>query len=624
MSMNQLRHDPCKSLRHFIELVEAKCQELPKDIDHWIEMAAKHEPNSKTHKNIIASSVKPREAYLLTLEKLHQHLMEAVSIIDGSHSLMPLDIDLDMPIETMIRKYTHATKQLRNAAEENQSFVQFFQSLLDRISFIRTDLNQTILRCSKGDLNYKDAEHQIRVLEPVLEESLERHIGNKKRSMDELTEILIQKIEKDVSVRQSIQDRKVMHNTLQMYLNHIEENPEFNELLPTLQYKIRQIVSRPLDSILSQQQQEVDVATYELQNLLEPVQGKMTVELPESAQSVHQLIQQAISQQEEMSRLKVNVMGAFKHLVSQLDQMFQFQPFTPVQAASVLGAAWMQHPMTSSESIREFKGQLDTVKKSESYQKLMQHFGDKQVDESFKFVDDKMEEMAGQLEINERIEAMNRESEAPAIYNAADFCIESKPLDPVRIRREIVHRAGYLMSVKSYIQQLCDSVKAHLYLVYYEHSLAPEKINLNTKVNDVLNQISKEFYENKNCDESIDRNVFMASVKQVFEEICDTELEKNMAIFAHRQRVKGLIQTLKETNKFSRKDIRKKIIGEKNDLKQLLIETNIPRLKHFVNILSKGSYEGVHQSSVDKVIPLKQKLRTLIQQKVALEQVVVL
>ena len=131
-----------------------------------------------------------------------------------------------------------------------------------------------------------------------------------------------------------------------------------------------------------------------------------------------------------------------------------------------------------------------------------------------------------------------------------------------------------------------------MYLVYYEHSLAPEKINLNTKVNDVLNQISKEFYENKNCDESIDRNVFMASVKQVFEEICDTELEKNMVIFAHRQRVKGLIQTLKETNKFSRKDIRKKIIGEKNDLKQLLIETNIPRLKHFVNILSKGSYEG--------------------------------
>ena len=68
MSMN--RHDPCKPLRHFIELVEAKCQELPKDIDHWIEMAAKHEPNSKTHKNIIASSVKPREAYLLTLENI--------------------------------------------------------------------------------------------------------------------------------------------------------------------------------------------------------------------------------------------------------------------------------------------------------------------------------------------------------------------------------------------------------------------------------------------------------------------------------------------------------------------------------------------------------------------------
>tara|TARA_Y100000591_G_C21817475_1_gene691574 strand:- start:79 stop:1947 length:1869 start_codon:yes stop_codon:yes gene_type:complete len=622
MSMN--RHDPCKPLRHFIELVEAKCQELPKDIDHWIEMASKHEPNSKTHKNIIASSVKPREAYLLTLEKLHQQLVEGLGIIEGSDALIPNDIHLDMPVETMFRKYTQATKKLRHATENNQTFIQFFQSLLDRISFIRTDLNQTILRCSMGDLNYKDAEHQVRVLEPVLEESLEKHIANQKHAMEQLTETLIQKIEKDVAVRQSIQDRKVMHNTLQMYLAHIEDNPEFGELLPTLQYKIRQIVSRPLDSILSQQQQEVDVATYELQNLLEPVQGKMNIQLPDSATSVHQLIQQAISQQEEMGRLKMNVMGAFKHLVSQLDQMFQFQPLPPVQAASVLGAAWMQHPMTSSDSIREFKGQLDTVKKSDSYQKLMQYFGDRQVDESFKFVDDKMEEMAGQLEINERIEAMNRESNAPAIYNAADFCVSSPTLDPVKIRREIVHRAGYLMSVKAYIQQLCDSVKAHLYLVYYDHSLAPEKINLNARVNTVLNQISKEFYEKKNCDESIDRNVFMASVKQVFEEICDTELEKNMAIFAHRQRVKGLIQTLKETNKFSRKDIRKKIIAEKNELKQLLIETNIPRLKQFVNILSKGAYEGIHQASIEKIDPLKQKLRTLIQQKVALEQVVVL
>ena len=150
---------------------------------------------------------------------------------------------------------------------------------MDRISFIRTDLNQTILRCSIGEINYKDAEHQIRVLEPLLEEACEKNITKKKMVMTQLTEVVLQKVEMDVSVRQSIQDRHVMHSTLQMYLNHVESNPEFSELLPTLQYKIRQIISRPLDSILSKQQQEVDVATYELQQLLEPVQGKMTVQV---------------------------------------------------------------------------------------------------------------------------------------------------------------------------------------------------------------------------------------------------------------------------------------------------------------------------------------------------------
>ena len=341
MSMNQMRRDPCQPLRQFIEMIDAKCQEIPSDIDHWIDMAAKHEPKSKTHRNIIQSSVKPREVYLTTLQKLHASLMEAADIIDEKDVVLQVDINLDMPIETILRKYLQATKQLRKAAENNQSFVQFFNALLDRVSYIRTDLNQTILRCSLGDINYKDAEHQIRVLEPVLEERLEMHIAKKKNRITELTELLVQKVEMDVSVRQSIQDRQVMHSTLQMYLNHIESNSEFSELLPTLQYKIRQIVSRPLDSILSQQQQEVDVATYELQQLLEPIQGKMSVSVPDSAASVHQLIQQAISQQEDMSRLKVNVLGAFKHLVSQMDQMFQFQPFTPVQAASVLGAAWV-------------------------------------------------------------------------------------------------------------------------------------------------------------------------------------------------------------------------------------------------------------------------------------------
>jgi hypothetical protein len=610
--------------RNFVELVDTKCRELPYDIDHWIEMARKHDPSTRTHQNIIASSVKPRELYLETLQHLNVSLHQALALIDNTESLELPHLTMDMPIETLVRKFLEYSGNIREATEKNQSFSSFFNSILDRITFIRRDLNQTILRCAVGEINFKQAEHNIRVLEPVFEECSEKNILKKKSNLAELTELLLQKVEMDVSVRQSIQDRHVMHSTLQMYLNHVESNPDFTQLFPSLQYKIRQIISRPLDSILSKQQHEVDVAVYELQHLLEPVQGRMTVNVPDSAASVHQLIQQAIAQQEEMSRLKLNVMGAFKHLVTQLDEMFQFQPFTPVQSASVLGVAWMQHPLTSPESIRDFKHQLEYVKKSDAYQRLMQCFGNNKLDESFKFVDQKMSEMADQLEINERIKSINCEPHTNAIFNASDLFIKASVVDPMMARREIIHRAGYLMGIKKYIQQLCESVRAHLYLVYYEHSLQPEKINLTAKINAVLNQVSSEFYHRKQCDERIERHVFTGAVQQIFEEICDTELEKNMIIFNLRQRIKELFLMLNQTSHYSRKEIRKKIIDEKNELKEHLIDANIPRLRHFINTLSKQTYAGIHDQSTRQLESLKKKLRSLIQQKVAMEQVVIL
>ena len=219
-------------------------------------------------------------------------------------------------------------------------------------------------------------------------------------------------------------------------------------------------------------------------------------------------------------------MGAFKHLVTQMDQMFQFRPFTPVQAASCSGAAWMQHPLTSSEGIREFKGQLESVKKSDAYQKLMQCFGDQQLDASFQFVDQKMSEMADQLEINERIESINAPSESGDIFNASDLCIQASTVDPVKVRREIIHRAGYLMGIKHYIQQLCESVRAHLYLVYYDHSLDPERINLNARINNVLNQISTEFYDRKHCEETIDRNIYGHQLNKYLKKFVIQSLKK--------------------------------------------------------------------------------------------------
>ena len=578
----------------------------------------------RTYLNISQSSIEPRETYLAALVQLRQQLSDTLDIIDGRNTIDRPQVHLEMPVETILRKYVEFTQKLRSATENNQSFSLYFNDLLDRIIMIRTELSQTILRCSMGDANFKEIEHQLKILEPELETVIDQHLRDKKALLAEFTEQLVQKVELDISVRQAIQDRHVMHATLQTYLKHIEANSDFNQLLPTIQFKLKQIVTRPLDQVLSEQQHEVDIAKHELNQLLEPLQNNGMVDVPESAASVHQLLQQGVNQTEELNRLKVNVMGAFKHLVTQMDQLFQFQPLPPVQAASVLGAAWMQHPLTSSESIREFKGQLDAIKQSESYVKLTQYVGEGRVDESFRYVDKKMDEMAEHLAMNERFQTISEPQELPILMHANEVSLQPQHIDPLKARRELLSRNSYLKNIKGYIQQLSQSVKAHLMLVYYEHSLNPEKVNLAARTQAVLNQISKEFYERKNTDEAIDKAVFMSAVKDVFEDICDYELEKNQDVFEVRLKIKGLLKSFKQTNPLARKTIRKKLALERKELKKRLIAVNAPRLKGFIDTLSNDVYANIHTESVDQMAELKDKLRAMVQEKLAMEQVRVL
>ena len=55
-----------------------------------------------------------------------------------------------------------------------------------------------------------------------------------------------------------------------------------------------------------------------------------------------------------------------------------------------------------------------------------------------------------------------------------------------------------------------------------------------------------------------------------------------------------------------------------------MIEINAPRLKLFVDTLSESTYENIHLESLEKVEDLKEKLRRLVQQKLAMEQMQVL
>ena len=621
MTMNQKPHDPFKPLRHFYELVQVKCEELPEDIENWEHMANQHDEESRTYQNIIQSSVEPRQEYLRILTKVNMKISDIFKIIEGDNKVDLPDVNLEMPLETVLRKYADFTLGLSDILESNHSFNRFFNDLIDLILHIRSDLSQTILRCSKGDLNFKEVEHHLKVIEPDLETIMEDHILEKKSLLSSFTEQLIQKIELDVSVRQTIQDRHVMHSTLQTYLNQIEVNDDFSSLIPTLQFKIRQIVSRPLDQILSEQQVEVDVTKHELNQLLEPVSGQNEFKVPDSAASVHQLLQQAVKKTEEMNRLKANVIGSFKHLVTQIDQLFKFDPLPPVQAASVLGAAWMQHPLTSADSIRDFKSQLSVIKKSESYIKLTQYMGNSRVDESFRFIDVKMDEMANDLEMNTRLESISADGELPILVNATDVSLQPKKVEPKKARKEILSRVTYLNGVKSYIKQLSDSVRAHLLLVYYEHSLNPEKVNLAAKTQSVLNKISTEFYERRNSDESIQKSVFMGTVKNIFDEMCDEEIEKNHQVFEIRKTINSLFRTLKQTNPLARKTVKKKLMIERKSLKKKLIEVNTPRLKQYIDVLSQGTYEEIHYESFNKIDDLRVRLNHLVQEKLAMEQI---
>ena len=137
----------------------------------------------------------------------------------------------------------------------------------------------------------------------------------------------------------------------------------------------------------------------------------------------------------------------------------------------------------------------------------------------------------------------------------------------------------------------------------------------------MLNKISTEFYERKNSDESIEKRVFMGAVRNIFDEMCDEEVEKNRQIFEIRKTINSLFKTLRQTNPLARKTVKKQLMLERKNLKLKLIEINAPRLKKYIDILSQDTYETIHYESLDKIDDLKNKLNHLVQEKLAMEQI---
>ena len=82
--------------------------------------------------------------------------------------------------------------------------------------------------------------------------------------------------------------------------------------------------------------------------------------------------------------------------------------------------------------------------------KLTQYVGEGRVDESFRFVDKKMDEMAEHLAMNERFQHWS--SGGAAGINAATDVGLTPWVGPIKARREILSRGHYLKNIKGYIQ----------------------------------------------------------------------------------------------------------------------------------------------------------------------------
>jgi hypothetical protein len=627
MSFNKIQKKRIAQLKRFIAIVTQKLETLPEDIKKWHDKASEHEAGTEAYNKVIELSIEPREQYLdvcRNMDSALKKIQKAVILKTSSDDVVKADIT--MPIETLIQQYCNMTRLKGSTGTDIREYVN---TVLQNLDTIEQVLNQKELSGKDIRISIKDA---VTLIES-LQEGVTARVGLKAelhtRRVSECEALILQKVAIDVESRQAVRDRTVIYASLQTYMSNLEANTLFHELPPNLKYKVRQVMARPIDSILKQQAQESDLATKELQSFLAPIQGETKIQVPNSAKSVHQLIQQAVGQQEALVELKVNVMDAFKNLVKQMESLFEYQPFTPVQASSVLGAAWMQSPLTDPDSIQEFKYQLESIQKTESYQALATYFDKRTLDASFKYVDKRITDVSNQLDIQEKVSAEGYANQGVVdaepddtdaflgLFHMEDVCMQRVMLDPVTIRRIIIGRMGYMTSVRDYICQMTQSLQAHVLLAYYEHSLNPESFNLNQKLKALLLQVPKEFYERKRSDKNIDQAVFYTVVQQVFDTLSDTELAKNQSIVNQRHLVRSLIHKIGRTNSAARSELRKKVIKERNRLKKMMISVNMPRVRQFVDTLSKPEFQGVHDVS-DKIVDLKHQLGVMVQHQIVL------
>ena len=127
--------------------------------------------------------------------------------------------------------------------------------------------------------------------------------------------------------------------------------------------------------------------------------------------------------------------------------------------------------------------------------------------------------------------------------------MSSHEVNPDDARQAIIERSRYLLFVKEYVAQLCEVVRAQLYYLFYLHSIDSKSMNIKYRVRQTLNHVVETFMNMENLDFKVDRDVLLNAAKNVFFEMSDIEMEKNLDIVQQKKVVRDLMVVLYQTKK---------------------------------------------------------------------------
>ncbi|MGA0241558.1 MAG: hypothetical protein ACO3K7_01005 [Candidatus Marinamargulisbacteria bacterium] len=617
MSANVSNDDSRQFLADNLRLMTIKCQELPDDISYWVGVANQSSATSQAFESVMVASVTPRKRYLDELTRLQRGITDILDIYSTPMNQDAPEISSEMPIETIVRKYMKFNQWVTEIDQKDRAITSVFIDVDECIEFIRNKLSQPVLSCSKGSVSFKDIQYHVSKIQSDTVTMIQKAHEKSKKGLSILTDQLLQKIESDVASQQTITDRHTMHQQLQVYLGTIESNHDFHRLMPSLQETIRQTIYRPLSVMSTQQQASITLARDELKQLKAPFDSRSLTDC--SGMAVHQLIQNAVDQAHELNRLKSNMMGAFTNMVTQMSHLFNAQMSTPIHAATLVGTAFLENPLTSESCVNDFKEQLSVIQSSDTYKALKHTAGSEHLSESFDFLEAKMTHLAESLSIRDDL----------TMSVVADSSSNNKIISPLsdvsddhrleRIRKTLVTRYQHATRVSTQIKCLLQCVTAQVIWTYYQQSIQSD-ICVKNRIQAIVSNLSTDFYDQYNQEFNLRKSVFIATVNTIIHNRCYLEMEKNRRLFYAKSQVSTLYKQCQNARGQYRHTLRHHLNQKRFAWQQMVLSIAISRLRELISIISQVDGWPPNNSDALTLSQLKIELSERIHQQQVFDQ----